>query len=32
VPESDRRVEGNGFFHRLENLAPGEGRAYLIER
>jgi hypothetical protein len=32
VPENDRRVEGNGFFHRLENLAPGEGRAYRIGR
>ena len=21
----------NGFFHRLENLAPGEGRAYRID-
>ena len=32
LPEVDRRVEGNGFFHRLENLAPGEGRAYRIDQ
>ncbi|MEA2002662.1 MAG: hypothetical protein U9N84_12380, partial [Actinomycetota bacterium] len=29
-PEVDRRLTHNGFFHRLENLAPGEGRAYRI--
>jgi hypothetical protein len=28
----DRRLESNGFFHRLENLAPGEGRVYRIEQ
>jgi hypothetical protein len=28
VPRDDRLVTGNGFFHRIENLAPGEGRAY----
>ena len=24
-------VTSNGFFHRIENLAPGEGRVYLVE-
>ena len=24
-------VTSNGFFHRIENLEPGEGRAYLVE-
>ena len=24
-------IRFSGFFHRLENLAPGEGRAYRIE-
>ena len=32
VAEIDRRLVGNGYFHRLEDLAPGEGRAYRIER
>jgi hypothetical protein len=32
VDEIDRRLVGNGYFHRLEDLAPGEGRAYRIER
>ena len=27
---SDARC--NGFFHRIENIAPGEGRVYLIEQ
>lgn len=31
IQEIDHRIEGNGFFHRLENLGPGEGRAYRIE-
>ncbi len=31
VREVDRRIEGNGLFHRLEGLAPGEGRVYRIE-
>ena len=31
VETIDRRVEGNGFFHRLEDLAPGEARVYRIE-
>ncbi len=31
VREVDHRIEGNGFFHRLEGLAPGEGRVYRIE-
>jgi hypothetical protein len=32
VPEIDGRVTSNGYFHRLENLAPGEGRVYEISR
>jgi hypothetical protein len=28
----DRRLESNGLFHRLENVSPGEGRAYRIEQ
>ncbi len=28
VADVDRRLTSNGFFHRIENLAPGEGRAY----
>jgi hypothetical protein len=24
-------VTSNGFFHRIENLAPGEGRVYRVE-
>jgi hypothetical protein len=32
IEEIDRRLEGNGFFHRLQNLAPGEGRVYRIEQ
>jgi hypothetical protein len=31
VETIDRRVEGNGFFHRLENLAPAEARVYRVE-
>ena len=31
VAERDRVLRHNGFFHRLDNLAPGEGRAYRIE-
>ena len=30
VDDADRVLEHNGFFHRLENLAPGEGRAYRV--
>ncbi len=30
VGDHDRVLEHNGFFHRLENLAPGEGRAYRV--
>jgi hypothetical protein len=29
-PELDHRLTHNGFFHRLENLAPGEGRVYRV--
>jgi len=31
VIEHDRRITSNGFFHRIENLKPGEGRAYRVE-
>ena len=31
VETIDRHVKGNGFFHRLENLAPAEGRVYRVE-
>ena len=27
----DRPARHNGFFHRIENIAPGEGRVYVIE-
>jgi hypothetical protein len=30
VEDHDRVLEHNGFFHRIENLAPGEGRAYRV--
>ncbi len=30
VTEADRRLVHNGFFHRLENLAPGEARMYRV--
>lgn len=30
VAEEDRLLSHNGFFHRLENLAPGEARAYRV--
>jgi hypothetical protein len=30
VGDQDRILEHNGFFHRIENLAPGEGRAYRV--
>ena len=30
IDDRDRVLTSNGFFHRLENLGPGEGRAYRI--
>lgn len=30
VPAVDRTIEHNGFFHRIDNVAPGEGRAYRL--
>jgi hypothetical protein len=30
--EQDAVLTSNGFFHRIENLGPGEGRAYRISR
>ncbi len=30
VDDRDRRLTSNGFFHRIEGLAPGEGRAYRV--
>ncbi len=30
VAATDRRLMSNGFFHRIANLAPGEGRAYRV--
>lgn len=30
VAEQDRVLSSNGFFHRVENLAPGEGRVYRV--
>jgi hypothetical protein len=30
VEEPDRVLVSNGFFHRIENLAPGEGRVYRV--
>ncbi len=30
VDAGDHRLTSNGFFHRLANLAPGEGRAYRV--
>lgn len=30
VPAIDRLLVSNGFFHRVENLAPGEGRVYRV--
>ncbi len=30
VPEIDDHLTSNGFFHRVENLAPGEGRVYVL--
>ncbi len=32
IPAIDHRIESNGVFHRLENLAPGEARAYRVDR
>ncbi len=32
VGERDHVVASNGFFHRIDNLAPGEGRAYRMVR
>jgi len=32
VQEVDGRLTSNGFFHRVENLAPGEGRVYQVCR
>ena len=31
VGEVDRRLVSNGFFHRIENLWPGEGRVYKVQ-
>jgi hypothetical protein len=31
-PEVDTVSTSNGFFHRIENLAPGEARAYRVAR
>jgi hypothetical protein len=30
IPTVDHRLEPNGFFHRVEDVAPGEGRAYRV--
>ncbi|MDJ0497187.1 MAG: hypothetical protein QNJ89_05105 [Acidimicrobiia bacterium] len=30
ILDVDRRITSNGFFHRIENLSPGEGRAYWV--
>jgi hypothetical protein len=30
VEAHDRILMSNGFFHRIENLAPGEGRVYRV--
>ncbi|MDJ0663440.1 MAG: hypothetical protein QNJ75_02695 [Acidimicrobiia bacterium] len=30
IAEVDQLLTSNGFFHRVENLAPGEGRAYRV--
>jgi len=30
-PARDEILRHNGFFHRLENLAPGEGRVYRVD-
>ncbi len=30
TPPADMQLTSNGFFHRIENLAPGEGRAYWV--
>lgn len=30
IDDRDRVLTSNGFFHRLENLGPGEGRAYRV--
>jgi hypothetical protein len=32
VTDLDRILRHNGFFHRIENLAPGEGRVYRVAR
>ena len=32
MPQRDRRLFHNGFFHRVENLAPGECRVYRVQR
>jgi len=32
IPADDHSLNPNGFFHRVENLAPGEGRAYRVRR
>ncbi len=31
-PDVDRTLTWNGFFHRIDNLAPGEGRVYRVRR
>ena len=30
TPEVDQLIASNGYFHRIENLSPGEGRAYWV--
>jgi len=30
IADDDRLLAHNGFFHRLENLAPGEARIYRV--
>ena len=30
TPAADMQLTSNGYFHRIENLAPGEGRAYWV--
>ncbi len=30
IDDRDRVLTSNGFFHRLENVGPGEGRAYRV--
>ncbi|NNF70208.1 MAG: hypothetical protein HKN01_10575, partial [Acidimicrobiia bacterium] len=30
IPEDLEPIRHNGFFHRIENLEPGEGRVYRV--